>query len=99
MLRCLMSSPTRRSSDLQARIEVLERLAEGMVEGVDGAVARGCCVLGDALDLEAHRGFRHWLRLAALLLDDDAEAVEIEVGDRKSTRLNSSHLGISYAVL
>src|SRR5215470_8313332 len=64
----------------QARIEVLERLSEGVVEGVDGAVARGRSVLGDALDLEAHRGFRHRLRLAALLLDDDAEAVEIEVG-------------------
>src|SRR5215472_5289043 len=64
----------------QARIEVLERFAESVVESVDGAVARGRGMLGDALDLEAHRGFRHRLRLAALLLDDDAEAVELEVG-------------------
>src|SRR5262245_18826600 len=33
----------------EARIEVLERLAQGMVEGVHGAVARGRGVLGDAL--------------------------------------------------
>src|SRR5262250_3409063 len=64
----------------QARIEVLERLSEGVVKSVDGAVARSRGMLGDALDLEAHRGFRHRLRLAALLLDDDAEAVEVEVG-------------------
>src|SRR5205814_10221783 len=36
----------------------------------------------------------------AALLGFDAEVVDVEVGflDRKSTRLNSSHLGISYAV-
>src|SRR5437899_10200356 len=31
------------------------------------------------------------------VLDDDGKKVEAEI-DRKSTRLNSSHLGISYAV-
>src|SRR5699024_11708186 len=33
-----------------------------------------------------------------VLLDGDADAVEQGVADRKSTRLNSSHVSISYAV-
>src|SRR5215472_7541569 len=37
----------------EARIEVLECLAEGVVERVDGAVARGRGVFGDPLDLES----------------------------------------------
>src|SRR5437899_4341325 len=40
--------------------------------------------------------------LAVLRMDERVEAVEsrrhLVVADRKSTRLNSSHLGISYAV-
>src|SRR5262249_47622697 len=64
----------------EARIEVLEGLAEGVIERVHGAVARGRGVLGDALDLEAHRRLRHRLGVTALLLHDDAKAVEVEVG-------------------
>src|SRR5205814_6742221 len=41
------------------------------------------------LDPAAQRLFEHWPHLFGLLR---------EVTDRKSTRLNSSHLGISYAV-
>src|SRR5437899_8802128 len=33
-----------------------------------------------------------------LRLDDDVVTAGLAPGDRKSTRLNSSHLGISYAV-
>src|SRR5947199_2750040 len=41
----------------------------------------------------------HNLIEGALRDEPDEEGVEgVEVGDRKSTRLNSSHLGISYAV-
>src|SRR5437899_3518657 len=52
------------------------------------------------LDEQAHR---HKLRIlassASLPLDDArGETSEREALDRKSTRLNSSHLGISYAV-
>src|SRR5882724_12704746 len=64
----------------QVGVEVLEGLAERMVERIDGAMARGGGVLGDTLDPEPHRGLGHRLGIAALLLDDDAEAVEIEVG-------------------
>src|SRR5258705_6025626 len=39
------------------------------------------------------------LSLALRVFDEGASFVEfVEQGDRKSTRLNSSHLGISYAV-
>src|SRR5262245_63142879 len=38
------------------------------------------------------------LRFAQPLLVDDVAVDEQRLGDRKSTRLNSSHLGISYAV-
>src|SRR5205814_2808241 len=40
-----------------------------------------------AFDLLRHEGERTWIGIAMLRLED-----------RKSTRLNSSHLGISYAV-
>src|SRR5437899_6106684 len=46
-------------------------------------------------------GRRVQLGNAALLADSSIEAGSVGVraqGDRKSTRLNSSHLGISYAV-
>src|SRR5256885_12183173 len=60
--------------------------------------------------VEAHRlavalGVRHaevandvLLGRRALLLSDDDDRAALELGDRKSTRLNSSHLVISYAV-
>src|SRR5258705_8249624 len=37
-------------------------------------------------------------RTLPLALDDESVAVATDSSDRKSTRLNSSHLGISYAV-
>src|SRR5688500_19599647 len=70
--------------------------------GEDGCAAKvGVQGLGDALDRAVHDvgvdlapEFRH--RAAA----DDADRVEAAPGeDRKSTRLNSSHLVISYAVV
>src|SRR5262245_64261752 len=79
--------PTRRSSDL----------------GDDQAVT--------TLLLSARRTVEELARRRPRLVEELAEvqassremerqiaATEIELGDRKSTRLNSSHLGISYAV-
>src|SRR5690606_41732112 len=83
----LHSFPTRRSSDLHAgdRAEVLVLAALDLVLG-DSDRAEARLVRID----EAH------LALAgAYLLQLEATIV---VGDRKSTRLNSSHVKISYAV-
>src|SRR2546430_12164613 len=58
------------------------------------------------LDLHAFR-VRHGVRFAAQIHDgvshaaghiDEGEIAQLAVGDRKSTRLNSSHSQISYAV-
>src|SRR5262245_64871236 len=59
--------------------------------------------LHDALPISEIGAERRTHRAGALLLDVEAERVgapfgEGRLGDRKSTRLNSSHLGISYAV-
>src|SRR5713101_7293723 len=64
----------------EVRVELLEGLAERVVERVDRPVAGGGRVLGHALDLEPDRRFGHGLAAVALLLDDDPEAVEVEVG-------------------
>src|SRR5258708_37021339 len=56
--------------------------------------------LHDALPISQWRSFiaKHWLLLAASLVVVIAAAVAIAQRDRKSTRLNSSHQIISYAV-
>src|SRR5690625_3154476 len=41
---------------------------------------------------------RHLADVKAGRVDGDQETLEVAVGDRKSTRLNSSHVAISYAV-
>src|SRR5690606_42084867 len=87
--RALHSFPTRRSSDL------LVRTFEP-----DGGGER---VL---LDLRGQVWHRNELGLLSVALDPDFEAngrlwvyyVPAEGADRKSTRLNSSHVKISYAV-
>src|SRR5215467_134288 len=61
----------------EIRVELLERLAERVVERIDRPVSGRGRVLGDALDLEAHRRLGHGLAPVALLLDDDPEAVEV----------------------
>src|SRR5205814_10339181 len=53
---------------------------------VDGRAAR-LCEVGDGADVVVVR-----------VRDQDRNAFRPHPGDRKSTRLNSSHLGISYAV-
>src|SRR5205814_3053402 len=81
--RAPSSFPTRRSSDL-AGVKLGRRVVvhPGAVIGADG--------FGYAFDGEAHRKIP---QVGGVLIEDD-----VEIGDRKSTRLNSSHLGISYAV-
>src|SRR5205807_6992240 len=89
--RELHSFPTRRSSDLQRVVRAAE------YQRVDVALdQRGKVFPGDALHLGAGR-------LSALDQLDETrtrllEQLDVLAGDRKSTRLNSSHLVISYAV-
>src|SRR5690606_39738705 len=97
LYRCppaLPSFPTRRSSDLlravaEAREEHAHLLAGRvlrLVEDDERVVERA----------PAHERERRHLDLPALL--ELLGALEIEHVDRKSTRLNSSHVKISYAV-
>src|SRR5205814_6776019 len=81
-----------------------ERLAAGLVLGVDLGHELVEVELAEGVArAELHRLGRVPLSPRGLLADDDpGGAVRVEpidaVEDRKSTRLNSSHLGISYAV-
>src|SRR5205814_8263509 len=86
--RDLHSFPTRRSSDLSAKSRSGAGCSRRLNELVDGER-------------------RQQRRQEYAAGDDVAEQIGVEpaenratvdAGDRKSTRLNSSHLGISYAV-
>src|SRR5690349_23404925 len=80
--RDLPSFPTRRSSDLRGRAGAFHGRLRGIVIGLGAA---------DLAFVVVAREERHAHREA------DAVAHRV-VGDRKSTRLNSSHVEISYAV-
>src|SRR5690606_41886909 len=95
--RQLPSFPTRRSSDLKIRTvkgtddfamlyEVLSRRAKRGLES------------GDLPDLFVIDGGKGQLGSAAAALRDAGVERDIVSLDRKSTRLNSSHVKISYAV-
>src|SRR5207249_11937542 len=93
------SFPTRRSSDLG---EVLARDVDGAIGArvVDGTVrlqVKGATgVLPDVVTAAERSGFRV---TDLSLTEPTLETVFINLtGDRKSTRLNSSHVSISYAV-
>src|SRR5688500_19871787 len=80
--RDLHSFPTRRSSDLP--------------KGIPGYVAEGQCDYCER-DVEAATdAFEQWEGEGNSL--SGPIRIQHESGDRKSTRLNSSHLVISYAV-
>src|SRR5690625_5679387 len=92
------SFPTRRSSDLKSR-----RQGEGVAVDVEGVAHHRLVGRDDPHSLslaDAERGVlpvgrsvdRPLVRLHRAL------ECELEFGDRKSTRLNSSHVAISYAV-
>src|SRR5262245_63512940 len=75
----------------------------GVIHGaggdVGGAVARAFAREGARLFLSG-RSLRKVEAVAADVVGDGGvvEAAQVDALDRKSTRLNSSHLGISYAV-
>src|SRR5205814_10641219 len=89
--RFLHSFPTRRSSDLVLDFAILH---EDVAAFVDGKSRRKL--------VPVFRDERADAGVAASLFigrrQEDYVAVQMCIGDRKSTRLNSSHLGISYAV-
>src|SRR5439155_24304688 len=92
--RYLHSFPTRRSSDLEYRPSIffsvptlyaaILREAETTGQPLDFSPVRQCVSAGETLPAEI---FERWKRTTGL-----------EILDRKSTRLNSSHVAISYAV-
>src|SRR5690606_41692132 len=88
-LRHLPAFPTRRSSDLDLarRLRAPERAPAHLgAQRDEEVVARTGHAPGD----------HHHLRVQDV--DDVRDAGAEELGDRKSTRLNSSHVKISYAV-
>src|SRR5205814_2884722 len=92
--RHLHSFPTRRSSDLAA-------VDEG--SGVEERVAPPARSHGEPrpdlpAQVAAERSDQPLPSAEGLLADRAQAGVEGQRPDRKSTRLNSSHLGISYAV-
>src|SRR5690606_41286199 len=92
--RDLHSFPTRRSSDL--------RVGDVLVHGLH-QLEDGLAPLGVALerlqsgDLDDRNVVARELVLAEQLADLELDQLE-DLLDRKSTRLNSSHVKISYAV-
>src|SRR5207237_8865770 len=82
--RDLHSFPTRRSSDLADLIKIaMIRIAGALKE--QGLGSRMILQVHDELVVEVPRG-------------EEEVATELVKRDRKSTRLNSSHTSISYAV-
>src|SRR5262245_64060474 len=95
--RILRSCPTRRSSDLTKPEQnvVNENHRQTDHEARELAVAPVAGAEREADETEYEAGERN----RKLLLDFEELGVWINpLLDRKSTRLNSSHLGISYAV-
>src|SRR5690606_42154771 len=84
--RDLHSFPTRRSSDLEARLAVFQRLALG---GGVGVYRHG--------NIKEHRLEQTGKQWQVFAVGKQFGEQTIQV-DRKSTRLNSSHVKISYAV-
>src|SRR5437867_8183340 len=82
-----LSFPTRRSSDLLRRFDALKAAARSV--DLDPVGAGGDARLG----LLAHH-----VRVGAAAARGDPLAGDEHARDRKSTRLNSSHRTISYAV-
>src|SRR5690606_40639429 len=89
------SLPTRRSSDLGLTATV--RLDPGQLVRIDSVVVRGTARTNMRY-LQAHIGIRPGdLYNESLIQAAERRVRELPL-DRKSTRLNSSHVKISYAV-
>src|SRR5205814_10580534 len=86
----LHSFPTRRSSHLVARRMTARAVA------VEAAERKVVARVGD--DRDVGEGLRHRRTVAGEAPRHALVGAGDGIGDRKSTRLNSSHLGISYAV-
>src|SRR5207253_9364966 len=88
-----LSSPTRRSSDLRLRSLRRHRLCIGA--GPRGAPRTGDCVGARRARRQSVRARRgEWTMSGS----DSPGVLLLTTLDRKSTRLNSSHVAISYAV-
>src|SRR5699024_12677642 len=86
----LLSFPTRRSSDLvRLFIEILEQLKENYVDPISDKDLMTNAIKGMLSGLDPHSTF---------YTQDEYESAKESTSDRKSTRLNSSHVSISYAV-
>src|SRR5205814_8481068 len=84
----LHSFPTRRSSDLSP-----EAGSYGLRQGITDLVCWTICESSGTPKRHPHKSLTQPLRFSRARL-----TVSTVCSDRKSTRLNSSHLGISYAV-
>src|SRR5690606_39484655 len=95
----LRSFPTRRSSDLSRRfVEFATGLARHWVEKYDldgGTAVEIGCGKGEFLEYLVEAGMG---RVVGIDPGLHPERLRPELADRKSTRLNSSHVKISYAV-
>src|SRR5699024_12772420 len=94
--RLLPSLPTRRSSDLFRRA-MRKGMQSAMRSGAKGVRVQCSGRLGGAemSRTEFYREGQVPLHTLRAFVDYGAQGVQ---GDRKSTRLNSSHVSISYAV-
>src|SRR5206468_4955885 len=81
--------------DLRLKGKVV--LVTGGAKGIGAAIVRGCCAEG-ATPVIVDRDEQAGEQLQAELRTNRAETGLIIAEDRKSTRLNSSHDQISYAV-
>src|SRR5205814_9203145 len=91
--------PTRRSSDLRAGVLRQQCRPRGRLQGSDGNQQ----IAGRPTDIDHTPGTvladgREVGKAAVRQQVGEQSACEQVQRDRKSTRLNSSHLGISYAV-
>src|SRR5207248_10476376 len=93
--RYLRSFPTRRSSDLQGGADM--RKASGLRPQASGLLLIALLLLA-AAPAHAQIAAAIGKPLPAPDLPAGTVSVRIVAGDRKSTRLNSSHRTISYAV-
>src|SRR5690606_39921930 len=94
----LDSFPTRRSSDLH--VEYLGPTIEGIAAEKAGIFKRDAPAVIARQDAAALAVLERAARKAGapLFVSGEDWSVHEEGGDRKSTRLNSSHVKISYAV-
>src|SRR5205814_10471348 len=93
----LHSFPTRRSSDLAVVDVIVEEVARYLrLKRAGERLLRAECEVSDTQKIRDRGRPELGVDLANLM--GDALRVQVLDEDRKSTRLNSSHLGISYAV-